>query len=103
LLTEFALHLVKHADFVISLFGEDLDAGDAIESREEVDVEMPEGVTGTAKLTVIEWKLENVRRSIYLCDGTGRVIDEVLAQVQAPGVEFTAYLEWDGFEDMGPL
>jgi hypothetical protein len=103
LLSEFALHLERHKDFSLSVFGEELSGSDAIVERNDIVLELPAGIAGSAVLTVIEWDLENVRRTIYLCDDSERVVDEVQAKVQAPGLEFTAYLKWKGFEDMGPL
>lgn len=103
LLTEFALHLQRYDDFAIRFLGNDIDPDAVIEDKVELPIDMPEGCDGTATLTVIEWKLENVRRAIYLSDEADRVLDEVDARVQAPGVEFTAYLKWAGFQEGGPV
>ncbi|MBM7279300.1 ATP-binding protein [Gordonia rubripertincta] len=99
LTTEFALHLERFDDFEIDFLGSPIDAASVIEVKETVDVELPEGVTGSAKLTVIEWKLKSVERRLYLCDSNGSVITEVYAQIQAPGIQLSAYLMWDGFRD----
>ncbi|WP_148085849.1 hypothetical protein [Actinocorallia herbida] len=56
-----------------------------------------------ATLTVIEWDLQNVNRAIFLCDSADRVVYEVDPRVQAPGLEFTAYLKWDGFTADDPI
>ena len=97
LLTEFALHLQRYEDFAIRFLGSPIDPASVMESKKVLALEMPEGCLGDASLTVIHWKLESVRRAIYLCDSQERVVDEVDARVQAPGLEFTAYLQWDGF------
>ncbi len=103
LLTEFALHLDRFTDFHLHLFGEPVDPAAAIESKTEITVDPPEGVVGSAKLTVIEWNLTDVERRLYLCSAEGAIVDEFAPGVQAPGAEFTAYLEWEGFSAGDPL
>jgi hypothetical protein len=49
-----------------------------------------------ARLRVIEWS-EKVPRKIALCDSRGVELGEVRPGIHAPGVNFTAYLQWDGF------
>jgi hypothetical protein len=103
LLTEFALHLQRYDDFTIRFLGVPVDPMAVMQKRTELEVPLPEGIEGQATLTVIEWDLEDVRRAIYLCDASDRVVDEVEARIQAPGLEFTAYLKWDGFSANDPL
>ncbi|MFI7190207.1 ATP-binding protein [Nocardia nova] len=102
ILTEFALHLDRYHDFDIRFLGETLDAESLIAERRELPLEVPEGCHGAAKLTVIEWNLEDVDRKIYLCAPAGNVVGDVRAGIQAPGAQFTAYLAWDGFADGMP-
>ncbi len=97
LLTEFALHLERHPDFRIEFLGATIEPDAVIETRNTFDIELPEGVTGPATLTVIEWKLQDVKRRLYLCDSDGAIVDELNAGIQAVGAEFTAYLQWAGF------
>jgi len=97
LLVEFSLHLDRHANFRVEFLGVDLDPDSVIVSRTPITLVMPEGVPGKAKLTIIEWKLTNVERRLYLCDGNGGIVDEIQPGIQATGAEFTAYLEWNGF------
>lgn len=103
ILTEFALNLERYKDFQIRFLGEDIDAASVEVHRQEIPLIDPERWDGTATLTVIEWNLQNVRRSIFLCDADARVLDEVEARVQSPGSEFTAYLTWEGFVDDDPV
>ncbi len=103
ILTEFALHLERYKDFQIRFLGEDVDAASVEVHRKAITLSDPESWEGEATLTVIEWNLQNVRRSIFLCDADARVIDEVEARIQAPGSEFTAYLTWDGFASGDPV
>ncbi|WP_345345192.1 ATP-binding protein [Rhodococcus olei] len=97
LTTEFALHLERFDDFEIVFLGTSIDAASVIESREVLDVDLPTGIQGSAKLTVIEWKLTNVERRLYLCDAAGTVLNETYMRLQAPGIQLSAYLMWDGF------
>lgn len=97
LLMEFALHLERHKDFKIEFLGTPINPSAAVSSRTPIVLEMPDGVAGNATLTVIEWKLSNVERRLYLCSSGGAILDEMQPGVQAVGAEFTAYLEWDGF------
>lgn len=103
ILIEFALHLDRYHDFTIRFLGEDIDSASVEERRDTILLTDPDGWDGEAMLTVIEWKLEGVRRAIFLCDSDERVFDEIEARVQAPGSEFTAYLRWDGFDSGDPI
>lgn len=104
LLTEFALHLSRYEDFSIEFMGTRIVPSKAIDNQRTLDVPMPEGCEGQAKLTVIEWNLTNVERRLYLCNEDGAIMDELTTKsIHAPGAEFTAYLAWDGFETDQPL
>ncbi|WCB95686.1 hypothetical protein DSM104299_04435 [Baekduia alba] len=50
-----------------------------------------------ALLTVVEWN-RRIDRGLYLCDSKGTPLIEQPPGIQAPGFEFTAYLQWTGFE-----
>lgn len=104
LLTEFALHLDRHDDFEIRFLGEVIDPSAVIAVRNNIELKLPDGVPGEATLTIIEWKLTNVERRLYLCQSDGTVTGEMPPGVQAVGAEFTAYVNWDGFvHDAGLL
>ena len=49
-----------------------------------------------ALLTVVEWN-RKIDRGLYLCDESGTPLAEQQPGIQAPGFEFTAYLQWTGF------
>jgi hypothetical protein len=97
-LTEFALHLDRHENFKIWFLGERLDPKHVIKKRVTHELALPSDIDGPAHLTVIEWKLVNVDRRIYLCSPGGAIVDETSAKIQSIGSEFTAYLEWQGFD-----
>jgi catechol 2,3-dioxygenase-like lactoylglutathione lyase family enzyme len=103
ILTEFALHLDRFSDFKIKFKGENIDPAKVQRDKVDLDVPLPEGQSGKAVLTVIEWDLKDVERRLYLCAGDGSIVDEIAPGVQAPGAEFTAYLTWDGFTRGQPL
>ena len=103
ILIEFALNLERYKDFQIRFLGEDIDAASVEVHRQEIPLVDPERWDGEATLTVIEWNLQNVRRSIFLCDADARVLDEVEARIQSPGSEFTAYLTWQDFVSDDPV
>ncbi|WP_088312762.1 ATP-binding protein [Kineosporia sp. R_H_3] len=103
ILIEFALHLDRHKDFSIRFLGHDIDPGSVQEHREVIALKDADEWEGVATLTIIEWKLQSVRRAIFLCDADDRVFEEVEARIQAPGSEFTAYLKWDGFGGREPI
>jgi hypothetical protein len=103
LLTEFALHLQRYENFSLEFLGSPVDPTTVIKSEVVLPLPAVEGVVGAVSLTVIEWELDDVRRAIYLCDAQDRVVDEVDARIQAPGLEFTAYLKWEGFSAKDPV
>ena len=60
------------------------------------DIELPaEG--DDALLTIVEWN-RRIDRGLYLCDSKGTPLAEQPPGIQAAGFEFTAYLQWTGFE-----
>lgn len=100
LLASFALQIEQ--------YGIDLFWGDQrldIEVLKEAQQDYPlvvDGVDEAITLTVVEWKRELPRR-LNLCDGSGIMLHQMRAGIQAPGHSFTAYVKWQGFvaeEDM---
>jgi hypothetical protein len=94
LLTTFALQIEQ--------YGIDLFWGDQrldIEVLKEAQQDYPlvvDGVNEAITLTVVEWKRELPRR-LNLCDGSGIMLHQMKAGIQAPGHSFTAYVKWQGF------
>lgn len=103
ILIEFALHLDRFKDFTIRFLGDDIDPASVRDHSEVITLTGSDDWSGQATLTVIEWKLQSVRRAIFLCDADERVFDEVESRIQAPGSEFTAYLKWAGFNSSEPV
>jgi hypothetical protein len=99
LTTRFALFLSQYPDVKIVYRGKRLDPQRLQERVTEYPIPVP-GSDGVATLVVIEWKA-HVDRQLYLCDEHGAAISETKPGVRAGGFEFTAYLRWAGFRDMG--
>jgi hypothetical protein len=64
-----------------------------------VDVPLP-AEPEDALLTIIEWN-RKIERGLYLCDSKGTPLAEQSPGIQAPGFDFTAYLQWTGFDGKG--
>ncbi len=90
----FGLYLQTHG--VHMRFGDQEVDPEAIQSH-RADYEIPTGDgSAPALLTAIEWT-RRVDRAIYLCNENWMPLGDVQAGIQAPGFEFTAYLQWTGF------
>ena len=63
------------------------------------EVQLSDGKTTTAKLTVVEWK-EPQDRALHLCDATGISLHQVSPGIHAPGFNFTAYLKSDHIREL---
>jgi hypothetical protein len=99
LCTTFALYLESYR-IVITWRGDLVEPVSIQEHRQTYALEVPGLSEGAAALTVIEWK-KPVARALHLCDANGVALHEVAPGIQAPGFEFTAYVRWDGFRDLG--
>jgi hypothetical protein len=55
----------------------------------------------TALLTIIEWD-RPIERGLFLCDENAMPVAELNARIQAPNFDFTAYLQWTGFDGADP-
>lgn len=103
IISAFALHLDRYDDFIITIFGEELNPKSVQLDNQKISIVNPEGVEGAIELNIIEWDLPNVERRLYLVSHEGSIIDEMPPGIQAPGADFTAYLRWDGFASGQPL
>lgn len=100
-MTEFALHLDRYADFKINFLGENIEPTAVIADRAQI--KLPSEGDSRPVLTIIEWTLPDVERRLYLCAADGTVIEEMPPNIQAVGAQFTAYIAWDGFPRDAPL
>lgn len=63
------------------------------------EINLSDGKTTAASLTVIEWK-EPQDRALHLCDSSGISLHEISPGIQAPGFNFTAYLKCDHIREL---
>ncbi|MEV6736126.1 ATP-binding protein [Streptomyces sp. NPDC051104] len=96
----FATYLEKYPDVRIEYDGHELDP-----SSEQLHVRNyalnldGERAGEPAQLKVIEWR-KPVTRALFLCDGEGMSRIQLKPGIQAPGFEFTAHLQWPGFDEL---
>lgn len=96
LTTLFALYLIRYPDVSISVNDEKLDVEDVVERRDAIAGAVDSD--GDLEVTVIEWT-QQVDRTLYLCDRKGAALESTHVGIQAPGFNFTAYVQWDGFRE----
>ncbi|TMQ96807.1 hypothetical protein ETD83_20845 [Actinomadura soli] len=96
----FALYLESYPAEILYQ-GELVDPNSLQEVRETYPLlnSAEDGIEG-ASITVIEWNRQT-RRALYLCDENGMALHEIRPSVHAPGFDFTAYLRWRGFRELG--
>ncbi|WP_322751585.1 MULTISPECIES: ATP-binding protein, partial [unclassified Frankia] len=93
----FAIYLESYSQ--VTWGGTKLDPSRLQEHRVEYPLTVP-GMEGKASLTVIEWNAK-IDRAIFLCDSDGMALHQISPGIWAPGFDFTAYLRWNGFRDLG--
>ncbi|NCT90391.1 hypothetical protein GXB85_05420 [Cellulomonas sp. APG4] len=96
----FALYLTRFKQVSIKWRGKALNPSKYF-SREPAEYRLDVVEGQTISLTVIEWTFKRVERRIFLCDGNGMTVSEAPARIHAPDYQFTAYLNWDRFREMG--
>jgi len=99
LTTRFAPYLEQYPDVSISYRGNPLNAA-GLRDRTDTSTIRLEGTDVEAVLNIIEWKVA-VDRRLYLCDENGSALADIPPGVHAPGYQFTAYLRWAGFQEIG--
>lgn len=101
LTTRFAPYLEQYPGVSIVYRGNPLNPA-GLRDRTDTSTIRLEGTDVEAVLNIIEWKLK-VDRRLYLCDENGYALADVPPGVQAPGYQFTAYLRWAGFQEIGSV
>jgi hypothetical protein len=103
LTTAFATYLEKYPDVRIEYDGRDLDpAAERLHVRDYVlpsPADSADSSDEPARLRVVEWR-RPVTRALFLCDGQGMSRAQLKPGIQAPGFNFTAHLNWSGFDDV---
>ena len=99
LTTRFAPYLEQYPVVSVNYRGNSLNST-GLRDRADTSTIQLEGTDIEAALTIIEWNV-NVDRRLYLCDENGYALADIPPGVQAPGYQFTAYLRWAGFQEIG--
>jgi Histidine kinase-, DNA gyrase B-, and HSP90-like ATPase len=99
LTTRFAPYLEQYPGVSIVYRGNPLNPA-ALRDRTDTSTIRLEDTDVEAVLNIIEWKVK-VDRRLYLCDENGFALADTPPAVQAPGYQFTAYLRWAGFQEIG--
>ncbi|MDF3285475.1 ATP-binding protein [Gordonia sp. N1V] len=96
----FSVFLTENPDVKIVFKGAELDPTAAERHRFEKElVDFKNAKGQIPKLRIIEWN-EPAERSIHLCDTTGTIRTSVHPNIQTPGLEYTAFVLWDHFNDL---
>jgi hypothetical protein len=99
LTTRFAPYLEQYPGVSIIYLGKPLNPG-GLRDRTDTSTIQLEGTDVEAVLSIIEWNVR-VDRRLYLCDENGFALADISPGVHAPGYQFTAYLRWPGFQEIG--
>jgi len=99
LTTRFAPYLEQYPGVSIIYRGKSLNPA-GLRDRTDTSTIQLEGTKVEAVLSIIEWKVK-VDRRLYLCDENGFALADIPPGVHAPGYQFTAYLRWSGFQEIG--
>jgi hypothetical protein len=99
LTTRFAPYMEQYPDVSITYRGNPLNAAGLRDRTDTSPIMLGDGEV-QAVLTIIEWIIK-VERRLYLCDENGAALADIPPGVHAPSYQFTAYLRWAGFQDIG--
>nr|AOS95273.1 DNA mismatch repair enzyme [uncultured bacterium] len=89
----FAIYLQQYLDIELRYDGKTIKPEEVIETSADIKFSFltEAGELEEQLLTVIEWKVQ-VERALFLCSREGFSYRELPAGIQAPGLQFTAYL-----------
>jgi hypothetical protein len=98
---QFALYLRQYPAVVLVYGGRKIDPSTAEARREDLPLARVRirDRDIVAKLTVVEWKA-HASKSLVFCDGSGFALGERQGVIQAPGLNFTAYLQSDYIREL---
>jgi hypothetical protein len=101
-LTEhFALYLRQYPDVELRYDGAVVNPSELISRTTDIafDFVSEDGLVCPQTLTVIEWRVP-LERALFLCSRDGFSLRETAAGIQAPGLQFTAYLRSELLEKL---
>lgn len=91
---EFASYLTSYPDVKLIWNGRPLQIDAWVERRSEpIPIAPPREGDAPATLRVIEWRFKPEGKRLHICDDRGFSLFEMTAGVQAPGIEYTAYID----------
>ncbi|MHC4097928.1 MAG: ATP-binding protein [Planctomycetota bacterium] len=93
----FSLYMSLYQTVKIKYDGIYIEPSEVMDCKVEFElagIELENGQTTSAGLTVVEWKNETDRK-LYLCDDNGFPYHDISPGIQAPGFNFTAYVKTD--------
>lgn len=90
---EFASYLMSYPDVKLIWNGRPIEVDAWIDRSKEMDLNPARKGDPPAKLRVIEWRFKPEGKRLHICDERGFSFHDMQAGVQAPGIEFTAYID----------
>lgn len=88
----FASYLTSYPSVQLFWDGRQVEVSELIEREETLDVLAADDPLGPAQLQVLEWTFKPDGKRLHICDEKGFSFHDMPAGVQAPGIEFTAYV-----------
>ena len=88
----FALYLSNYPGIQILYDGKILRVDNIINHKESYILQIENAESTETRLTIIEWKFKLDNKNMYLCNKSGFCRHEIAAGVNAPGIDYTAYL-----------
>ena len=88
----FALYLSNYPGIQILYDGKLLRVDNIIDHKKSYVLPVEDAEDTETRLTVIEWKFKLDNKNLHLCNESGFCRHEMAAGVNAPGIDYTAYL-----------
>lgn len=96
----FSVFLTENPTVTITFNGAKLDPKAAERHRiEKTLVDFRDSAGRAPILRIIEW-FAPADRAIHLCDTSGTIRTSVQPEIQTPGLDYTAFILWDHFNDL---
>ncbi len=90
---EFASYLMSYPDVKLIWSGRPVQIDAWVDRSESMDIAPPREGDPPAKLRVIEWRFKPDGKRLHICDERGFSFFDMQAGVQAPDIEYTAYID----------
>ncbi|MBL7649680.1 MAG: ATP-binding protein [Candidatus Hydrogenedentes bacterium] len=89
----FASYLSKYPAVKLYWAKLPIDIEELVHRKKELELFGKESPYGPAKLLVLEWNFKVDSKRLHFCDEHGFSLYEISAGVQAPGIDYTAYVQ----------